>query len=243
MIVGVLLMVAAAAAGFNLNGFGTVWFPAVLSVVAFGIGHILYAKTLQHIEASAFSVLFATQAVWIMLAGVLLLGETLSFWQTIGTALIFVSLLISSDGTKHIRLDHGTILGLATGLIFGLAITSWSFAGRHMDVLSWTAISFIGTAMVVYLIKPSSTKHIQPLLATSVIPKLLVLGVLYGLGSLTMLYAYNAGTLAEVTPVRQTSIIVTTLLALLILKDERTRISTKLFAAAISFVGVVMIVM
>ena len=112
-----------------------------------------------------------------------------------------------------------------------------------MDVLSWTAISFIGTAMVVYLIKPSSTKHIQPLLATSVIPKLLVLGVLYGLGSLTMLYAYNAGTLAEVTPVRQTSIIVTTLLALLILKDERTRISTKLFAAAISFVGVVMIVM
>lgn len=241
-IVGGLLMLAALINGFTLEGLHVVWIPAALSIVLFGIGHIFYAKSLQLVEASAFSVLFATQAIWIMLAGILLLSESLNVWQIVGTGLIFVSLLLSSNGLKHFTFDKGMVLGLFTGLLFGIAITSWSFAGRFMDVLSWAAVSFLGTAVVVLLIKPAAAYKVEPLLSGSLLTKLIILGALYGAGSLAMLYAYNAGTLAEVTPVRQTSIVVTTLLAIIILKNERTRIPAKLFAALLSFVGVLLIV-
>src|SRR5690349_17688021 len=82
-IVGALLMIPALVQGFKLPGIlepELLW-PALLAIIAFGTGHIIYAKTLQRVEASAFSVLFATQAVWIMLLGIFLFNESLTVLQ------------------------------------------------------------------------------------------------------------------------------------------------------------------
>ncbi len=92
--VGVLLMLFVLVYGFKLPGIGAVMVPAVISVIFFGVGHIIYAKTLQHVEASAFSVLFATQAVWIMLLGIFLFNESLTVLQVVGSALIFAAVLL-----------------------------------------------------------------------------------------------------------------------------------------------------
>ena len=89
-IVGVLLSVVALLVGFKLPDIGAVIVPAIISVIFYGVGHIVYAKTLQKVEASAFSVLFATQAVWIMLLGIVLLGESLTTLQVLGSLFIFV---------------------------------------------------------------------------------------------------------------------------------------------------------
>lgn len=241
-IVGVILTVAALVFGFRLPNIDSYVLPAIISILAFGIGHILYAKTLQHVEASAFSVLFATQAIWIMLLGIFLFQETLTILQILGSILIFASVLILIKNIKAFSLDKGTAYGLLTGLLFGIAITSWSYVGRYTDVLSWAAISFIGTALVAYLVRPKSIHKIQPLLASKLLPKLLLLGTLYAIGSLTMLYAYKEGAFSIVTPLRQTSIIVTVILALLFLKAERNNITKKLIAAAFCFLGVLLIV-
>ncbi|TAH32383.1 EamA family transporter [Candidatus Saccharibacteria bacterium] len=242
-IVGALLLVFAIPHGLKLPGIGAVIVPAVISIIAFGVGHILYAKTLQLVEASAFSTLFATQAIWIMLLGILLFKESLTAVQVVGSVLIFSSVGMLVKSWKNFKLDKGTFLGLLTGLVFGVAITSWSYVGRHTDGLSWAALSFIGTAAAALLVKPSTYRKIPSLLGSRVLPKMLLLGVLYGLGSLAMLYAYRKGTFSVVTPLRQTSIMVTTLLALVFLANERTRILVKLAAAAISFVGACLLVL
>lgn len=242
-IVGLLLLLFAIPHGLKLPGIGSVIIPAVISIFAFGVGHILYAKTLQKVEASAFSVLFATQAIWIMMLGLLLFHETLTTLQVIGSVMIFSSVGMLVKSWKHFKLDKGSLLGLLTGLVFGIAITSWSYVGRHTDGMSWAALSFIGTAAAALLVKPSAYRKIPSLLGSRVLPKMLLLGALYGLGSLAMLYAYREGTFSVVTPLRQTSIIITTLLALVFLTNERTRIPVKLTAAIVSFVGVCLIVL
>ena len=56
-----------------------------------------------------------------------------------------------------------------------------------------------------------------------------------------MLFAYQLGTFAIVSPLRQTSIIVTVLLALLLLPAERNRIGRKLLAAALCTLGVALV--
>ena len=241
-IVGSILMLFTLIFGFKLPGIENYILPAALSIVAFGLGHIAYAKTLQLVEASAFSVLFATQAVWIMLLGILLFNESLTYIQIIGTVLIFGSVLLLVKNLSALQLDKSTFWGLLTGLFFGIAITSWSYVGRYTDPLSWAAISFVATAIVAYLVRPQTVRKIPELLSRNIILKLLVLGVLYAVGSLTMLYAYREGTFSVVTPLRQTSIIITVLLALLFIKAERNRISRKLMAAALCFVGVILIV-
>jgi len=241
-IVGILLTIFALAYGLKLPGIENVWLPAVISIIAFGVGHIMYAKTLQSVEASAFSVLFATQAVWIMLVGILLFSESLTVLQVIGTLLIFGSVGLLVKNIRALTLDKGTMYGLLTGLIFGVAIVSWSYAGRYTDGLSWAAVSFIGTSLISFLVRPGSFRKMAPLFRGKLLLKLLLLGVFYGIGSLTMLFAYKEGTFSIVTPLRQTSIIVTTLLALIFLAKERNRIGIKLLAAIVCFIGVLLIV-
>lgn len=241
-IVASILTIFALFYGFKLPGISSLIVPAIIAVVAFGLGHIAYAKTLQLVEASAFSVLFATQAIWIMLLGIVLFGESLTPFQIAGAVIIFGSVGLLIQDVRQLFTGKGTAWGLLTGLLFGIAITSWTYVGRQTDALSWTALSFIGTALVAYVAKPSSLHAMGVLLHRRTLPKLLVLGVLYAIGSMAMLYAYRAGDLAVVTPLRQTAIIVTVLLALIFLRRERHRVAVKLMAALLCFVGVVMIV-
>ena len=241
-IVGILLTIFAIYYGFKLPNIETVIVPAIISIMFFGVGHIVYAKTLQKVEASAFSVLFATQAIWIMLLGIILLNESMTVIQVAGTVLIFVSVGILAKNFRSIFTENGTLLGLLTGLMFGIAIYSWSYVGRFTDPISWAAISFIGTALVAFLVRPSSVRKMKPLLKPAVLIKLGALAVFYGIGSLTMLFAYKYGTFAIVSPLRQVSIIVTVLFALSFLPKERNRIQKKIVAAAICMIGVVLII-
>ena len=241
-IVGVLLLVVALLVGFKLPGIEEVIVPAIISVIFYGVGHIVYAKTLQKVEASAFSVLFATQAVWIMLLGIVLLGESLTTLQVLGSLFIFVGVGFLVKNLASVFKDRGTLLGLLTGLMFGIAITAWSYVGRHTDTLSWAAISFVGTSFVAFLVYPKSVQKMKPLLRPQVLATLILLAVFYGIGSLAMLFAYKEGSFAIISPLRQTSIIVTVLLALAFLPQERNRIRRKILAAFICAIGVILIV-
>lgn len=241
-IVGALLMIFALFYGFKLPHIESVILPVAVALICFGVGHIVYAKTLQKVEASGFSVLFATQAIWTMLLGIILLGERMTFTQIIGTALIFLSVAILAKNFRSVFRERGTLLGLLTGLLFGIAIYAWSYVGRFTDTISWAAISFVGTSLVAFLVRPTSIKAMKPLLRPAVLSKLVALAVFYGIGSLTMLFAYKYGTFAIVSPLRQTSIVVTVLLALFVLKQERNRIMKKVLAAAICMIGVVLVI-
>lgn len=243
LIVGCLLLIFALPHGIKLPNIETLVLPAIGASVFFGVGHIIYAKTLQVVEASVFSVLFAMQAIWMMLFGILLFQENLTYMQLAGAALIFAGIGLIVKNIRSLKLNRGMLLGLLAGLLFGLAITCWSYVGRHTDELSWAALSFFSSAAITLLVRPTTLKNLGSVLSQPVLARLSVLGVFYGLGSVTMLYAYTLGTFSVVSPLRQTSIIVTVLLALVFLKGERTRVWQKVLAAIITFAGVALIVM
>lgn len=241
-LVAVVVAVLVAVNGLNLNNLDHFWLPALTAVVLYGAGHIVYAKTLQKVEASIFSVLFATHAVWVMVLGIILFHEHLNLIQIIGSLLIFASIFLVVNNYRHLSLNKGTFLGVLTGLLFGIAITSWSYVGRNTDTLSWAAVSFAGAATVSLLFSPKSIKKMKPMLDKKILPTMLLLSVFYAIGSVAMLEAYKVGSFSLVSPLRQTGIILTTLLAFLILSQERTRIVRKLLAAAICSAGVILIV-
>lgn len=241
-IVAGLLLITSIVNGFSLSGISDYSLVAIICVISYGIGTVKYAKTLQKVEASAFSMLFATHAVWVMALGIVLFDESLTSLQLLGSVLIFSSVVLLSRNISSVFSDKGTLYGLLTGLIYGIAITCWAYVGRSVDTLSWAAVSFVGSAIVSLLISPSAYKKIPPMLKGAILSKMVLLGIFYAIGSFAMLLAYKYGTLILVSPLRQTGIIVTTLLALALLKSERNRIGKKVAAALISFIGVVLLV-
>lgn len=175
-LVGVLLMIVALIAGFSLPNIMDVWVFVLISAVAYGIGHIVYAKTLQKVEASAFSVYFATHAIWMMLFGVLFFHEHLTWWQIAGSLLIFAGVLVLVKRPVQLLKEQGAAYGLATGVLFGIAITSWAYVGRHTDTLSWAAVSFLLPVVVVFLVRPKTIVAIPGILRDrALLWKLLIL--------------------------------------------------------------------
>ena len=243
LLVGSMLFVFALPHGISLPGIEQLLLPALGASVFFGVGHIVYAKALRLVEASVFSVLFAAQAIWMMLFGILLFQENLTYLQLAGSVLIFAGIGLIIKNVRSLKLNQGIVLALLAGVLFGLAITCWSYVGRNTDELSWAAISFFTSTLVTILIRPAILKNVGSVFKKPILARLSVLGVFYGIGSVTMLYAYTLGTFSVVSPIRQTSIIVTVLLALVFLKSERTRIWQKILAAVISFTGVALVVM
>jgi Zn-dependent protease len=135
-IVGILLMTVAIIVGFKLDGIRAVMFPAVTSIFFYGVGHILYAKTLQKVEASAFSVLFATQAVWIMILGIVLLKESINLLQVFGTMLIFSGVSLLVKNIRSIIKDAGPLVNLALAFVsFGIL----ALAGGNQTVIGGIA--------------------------------------------------------------------------------------------------------
>jgi drug/metabolite transporter (DMT)-like permease len=228
--------------GASFDGFAAQWFPIALCTVGFGAGSVLYANTLKHIDASAFSVLFATQAIWIMLAGVWLYDERLGWLQLLGTLLVLLSVGMLANSKRVFRSKHGVLLGLLTGFIFGVAIAGSAYVSRSVEPITWTWLSFFLGGSASLLMKPSKIPLCKKLIRGKIIRPMLLLAIVYAVGNAAMNYAYITGPFSLVAPVRQAGIVVTALLAFTFLRDERTNISRKLIAAAVCTLGVIVLV-
>jgi drug/metabolite transporter (DMT)-like permease len=238
-LVGVLTAVAALWYGFHMPDLRAVWFPAVACIVLYGLGHIVYAKTLQRIEASVFAVLFATHAVWVTALGIVVFHEILSPLNIVGAVLMLLSIVLVIKQPKNFRLDKGTWLGLLTGLLFGIAITCWGYVGRQVsDPLSWSAISFTAPALLVWALRPSAVRHMRQLVHGRILIRMIALAFFYAVGCAAMLFAYKYGEFSIVSPLRQAGVVLTVVLALIFLRPERTHIPRKLTAVAVCFAGI-----
>lgn len=239
-LVGILTGIYAIIHGFQLPDFGKYWFAITLTVILYSLAHVTSAKALQRIEASVFSVLFATSAVWTMFIGLFLLHDSLSPIQVLGVIVIFISVVALIEDKKSLKLDRGIALGLISAALFGLAIAGWAYVGRRADVPSWTALSFLGPALLVLVIKPKSVLKMKPFLKKDLLLKMLLLGVIFSISSLASLLAYKYGNVNVVAVLQQTGIIVTTVLGIIFL-HERKHLWQKAAAAVICFVGVLLV--
>ncbi|OGL30446.1 hypothetical protein A3F37_01045 [Candidatus Saccharibacteria bacterium RIFCSPHIGHO2_12_FULL_41_12] len=226
--------------GFVMPDFGKYWLAIIATCVLYGAGNVAYAKTLQRVEASIFSVLFATGAVWVMLMGIIFLDEVLSTSQIIGSVLIFISIAVLGYSKKSLKFSKGILFGLLTGLIYGVATALWAYVGRGSDVASWTAISFAGPSLVVLLAYPSSAPHIKSFLSGTKLIRMVLLGLFFSVASVSLLTAYNRGDVSAVAPINQTAIVITTLLAVIFLR-ERDHLPKKILSATICFIGALLI--
>lgn len=240
-LVGIVTLCYALAIGFRSPDFIKYWFPILLTFLLYAAGTVVGAYTLQKIQASIYSVLFATNAIWVMIISLPLFNAHISSIQLVGVGLIFVGACFLIENGGQLKLDHGILLGLLTGLIYGLATVVWVYVDKHADPASWSAISFIGPAALLLIARPASVHKMKPFLNKKVFYRMAILGILYSISALTILMAYKNGNASLIAPLQQTSIVTTVLLAVIFLR-ERNRLWQKAAATALCFLGVLLVV-
>lgn len=241
-LVGVFALLFAFVRGFELPDFSGLWWPVIGSVLLHGFAYIAHAKALQRMEASIFSVFYATQAIWVMLLGVALFQERPSAMQLAGVLCMFASIVLLALRGTRLKVDSTGMLGLLVGLLFGVAVTCWVYVGRQVDAVSWAALGFWGVAVTAFLARPRAVYGMRSFFKRSIVMHLIIVALLLSAGGIALLLAYAAGDISTVSPLRQMSIVVTVILAMLFLPQERTQPGRKLAAMALCFLGALFIV-
>ncbi len=238
---GSLLLITALIHGFSLPDFSAYAIPIAATFFLYALGGILYAKTLKITDASIFSVLFATNTIWVMLGGVLLYNERVGFAQVIGTLMILMSVIILTDRSGKFQFDRGILLGLLCGLVYGLAVTGWVYISKHSEPLTWNALTFFIPAILILLYSPKSARQMKPFLKAGVFSRLILLCILVSIGSACLLAAFSKHSASVVSPLLQTQVLLTVILAIIFL-NERKNLKSKIAAAGVCIIGALLVV-
>jgi drug/metabolite transporter (DMT)-like permease len=209
--------------------------------VLYSIGNALYATTLKKVEASVFSTLLSTSSAWVMVMGFVFLHEKPSVSHVAGAALVLLSTALLIKRKSRYRLDRTISMGLLMGVIFGVALSLWVYIGKHSDLLTWTMLSFVGTPIILLIVKPKPRHTLGHFFKDRMLLKMLVLAVVWATDNLASLAAYQRTNVSVVAPLLQTSVILSVLVAVIFLK-ERNRLRWKIAASVVCFVGAVLLI-
>jgi len=242
LIVGVLTLAYALVRGFSMPSLAPLLPNLLAMVVLYGAGNVFIFKALKLVEASEFTIIFATRVLWTIGAAILFLGEAFAIKQLAGTVLILAGVVLVSWHSEKIKFGtKGSIFSLLAAAAFGLAFANDAFLLRNFDVPSYLSIAFIAPTLGVWLISPGVTTKMRVFLERQFLLKLGLLGTIYAVSAITVFLAYQIGrNAAQIAPLNQLSTVVVVILGIVFLK-EKSHVFKKMVGALLGFVGMVLV--
>jgi len=241
LLTGILIGIYAVFNGFTTPNLVPLIPNLILMTILYGAGNVFIFSALKIVDASEFTIVFASRALWTIIGAIIFLKESFSTQQVLGTILIILSVVLVSWKKQKFSFSKGFIFSVLAALSFGLAFTNDAFIVNNFDVPSYLTIAFILPSLAVWAIYPKSIAKMKPLFERKTLLKLGLLGVFYAVSAITIFLAYQVGKNAsQIAPLNQTATIITVVLSVIFLK-ERTDLLRKLLGAIISLVGVVLV--
>lgn len=238
---GIFLVIFGLWAGFKIPNIYQISPNLILMAVFLGLGNMLNFNALKRVEASEFTVLFSTRAIWSIVAAILFLGEAFSHKQIIGAILIIASVFLVSWKKKTMKLNEGEWLTLAAAAFFGLEFVNDTYLVGKTDLFFYLPLIFLLPALFVALLSYKKLPKIGSILTSGEILKLAFLGLLFSVSASATLTAYTKGhNAAQIAILNQTSTIVIVFLGIIFL-NERTHVKLKIIGAIISLIGIYLV--
>lgn len=223
--------------------FGTLWLPVILSFLLYAGANYCIFAALERIQASKFTIVFASRMFFTAVAARLLLGESLNLSQYGGALLIFVGIVVANYSTQSANQSQkGLLWALGGALCFGLANVNDRYILSSMELYTYTGLSFFGTAIVLAVLQTKRLLSGVILLQPRPLSRIALLSIFYGISAVTFFGALQIGESAsQVVSVSLVSVIVTVLSAMVFLK-ERDYPYQKLLGAVLASIGVLLLV-
>lgn len=209
--------------------------------VLYGIGNGLIFISLQKIEASKFSILFATRGIFTISGAAVLFGEFLSKNQFIGAILIFLGILIVNYQKNNFKIKYNDLYAVAAGLLFGLANLNDRILLNELNLYQYTILGFLFPAIFTSIIYFKRLYLIKNFITDRKIISIFGLSICYSISALTFFGALQiAPVSSQIIAINLTSTILIAVLGIIFLK-ERSNIFSKILGAIISMIGLLLV--
>jgi len=216
-------------------------FNLILMTLFYGFGNIFIFQALKSIEASRFTIIFASRALFTILASFLFLQEQLSFRQMWGAFFILLGIVLVNIKSAKLQFSKKELIAVLAAAAFGFANTNDRFLLKSFAVYPYVFLAFIVPAFLVMFLYPYTIKKMQVFLEEKLLLKMLLLCVISAVSSITFFLAFQkADNASQVVSANLTSVIITVLLAAIFLK-ERDYLPQKLIGAVVSFIGLLLV--
>lgn len=215
----------------------------VAMIVLYGLANIAIFSSLKETEASVFTILFSTRALFTIAASSILLQEVLTGKQLIGASLIFLAVIVVNwkSGKNMLHLGRGELYAIAAAACFGFANTNDRYILQSFPLYSYLSLAFIAPPVLIASLYPKEIKSITTFFSKKMLPKVLLLSFVYTFSAITFFAALQTGgNSSQIATVNLTSVIVIVLLAVIFLK-EREHTVQKIAGAAICFMGLLLV--
>ena len=238
---GVILFCFGFFAGFKIPDFSKISLNLIMMTVFLGAGSVLNFNALKKTEASEFTVLFSTRALWSIIAAILFLGESFNIKQGLGVGLIMFSVVLVSWKKKSFRLNEGEMLTLAAAFFFGVEFINDSYLLSRIDLFFYMPLIFLLPAVFIGLINYKKMAKIKKVLDIKDTLKLGLLALMFSVSATSTFAAYERGhNAAQIAILNQTSTLLIVFLGIIFLK-ERNHLFLKILGGVISLIGVFLV--
>jgi len=241
LIGGTILLSYGLYAGFKIPNLSDISLNLIMMTVLLGFGNMLTFNALKKVEASEYTVLFSTRALWSVVAAVFILEESFNLKQIFGATLIIASVFLVSWKKKSFRLNEGEMLTLLAASFFGLEFVNDSYLIGRTDLFFYMPLIFLLPAIFIGIINYKRVLKIRKIVTLKDTLKLALLALLFSVSATATLTAYQKGhNAAQIAILNQTSTILIVFLGIIFLK-ERSHLYLKIIAACVSLVGVFLV--
>lgn len=133
----------------------------VLMTGLWALANILIYNAFKTIQASTFSILFATRSLFTLITSTIFLGESVEIYQVFGIALILLGVAIVSVQRKGFSMGRSGVLAIAAAACVGFANTNDRMVLKLLDVPTYSVISYLFPGIFLLMLKPTAVKKIS----------------------------------------------------------------------------------
>lgn len=182
---------------------------------------------------------FAAVAV---LLSMIFLKESISFYQGLAIATIFLGIILSSLDLKKLKdrgsvLNRGVFLAIVAMVLWGVIFTFIKIPVREVGWFWPGYIFMMGFPLTAFFMKVRKIKLVKPKGKTFVF--LILAAMLISIGGFAYNMGISKGLVSVVTPIASSAATLTVLLSFLILKDPITK--QQIFGIMTTLIGIVLL--
>lgn len=241
LLAGILVTFIAFINGFIFPPLADFPFNFAVQALLWGLATVFLLKANQYLEASQTTIIATIAIIVTVISAFFFLGEMITYQRIIGTMLIITAVIYVSKSMVKFTFNKGVLYTLGFAICSGLAITNDTFLLRHTEAISYLAVSFFLPLFFLPLLQPKSLKHIKPIFSKSLFPKMFLFTIAYAFSAVFFFLAIKAGAEAnQISPISQSTVIITVLLAAILLK-EHNYLFKKVLSAFIVFIGILLL--
>lgn len=233
--------------GPSFEGVGNYWWQFLITGALLAIGNVSMFKASTKVEASQIVTINTLRTVVIVIASGVLLSEHLTAWQALGALLaLSASFIVVSANSRHVERHEFTIysmIAIFSAICIGLAVTTEKFLIESVGLATYILISWpLQTFLIMTFAGGKRLKQAKPIFKSGSYKQLLVIGVFRTVSAIgfvsALQMAHSASLVASVASVS----VITVALGGYIFLGERTNGVYKLAAAAVAFIGVMLLI-